>query len=271
LSNAKLIPFSTAGKGGNGCAAFHREKFKPFGPPSGGNGGRGGDVYILPTPQLTTLSAVAKKIRGEPGGHGQGTWQNGKNGTPLIIRVPLGTVVRELPREDPRRAKDEWEAEEESLEGLTLAEKRDKMRDSRWLHYPTYSEQNIERDTFKDAEAALYQQERERRLARRKRSLQQPIYLDLDKEDHIERSVNAPLGIRQHEPMGHLVASGGLGGLGNPHFLSALNRAPKFATRGQEGGRITLSLELKLLADIGLVGMPNAGKSTLLRALTGVE
>jgi GTP-binding protein len=178
-------------------------------------------------------------------------------------------VVRELPRDDPRRAKDEWEAEEESLEGLTPAEKREKMRDNRWVHYPRYGEQNVERDSFKDAEAAFYQQEREKRLARRKRALQQPIFLDLDKEERVERLVDAPLGIRQHEPMGHLLASGGLGGLGNPHFLTAVNRAPKFATRGQEGQRITLSLELKLLADIGLVGMPNAGKSTLLRALTG--
>ncbi|KAF9467721.1 GTPase [Collybia nuda] len=264
-----LIVNIRGGTGGDGCAAFHREKFKPFGPPSGGNGGRGGDVYILPTPHLTTLSTIPKRIRGEPGGNGQGTWQNGRNGSPLIIRVPLGTVVRELPRDDPRRAKDEWEAEEESMEGLTPSVKRDKMRDNRWVHYPRYSEANVQRDTFKDAEAALYKQERERRLARRKRALQEPIYLDLDKEENIERAIDAPLGIKQHEPTGHLIASGGLGGLGNPHFTSPLNRSPKFATRGHEGERITLSLELKLLADVGLVGMPNAGKSTLLRALTG--
>lgn len=177
-------------------------------------------------------------------------------------------MVRELPRDDPRRSKDEWEAEEESLEGMTLSEKRDKMRENRWVHYPRFGEVNIQRDTFKDAEASLYKQERERRMARRKKA-QQPIYLDLDKEENVERSVDAPLGIKQHEPTGHLIASGGLGGLGNPHFTSALNRSPKFATRGHEGERITLSLELKLLADIGLVGMPNAGKSTLLRALTG--
>ncbi|KAF5384068.1 hypothetical protein D9615_003249 [Tricholomella constricta] len=257
------------GNGGNGCAAFHREKFKPYGPPSGGNGGRGGDVYILPTPHLTTLSSVPTRIRGEAGGHGQGTWQNGKSGSPLIIKVPLGTVVRELKRDDARRAKDEWEAEEESLEGLTPSEKRDRMRENRWVHYPRFGEANIQRDSFKEAEAVLYKQERERRLARRRRILERPIFLDLDREEHVERAVDAPLGIKQHEPTGHLIASGGLGGLGNPHFTSAVNRSPKFASRGQEGERITLSLELKLLADVGLVGMPNAGKSTLLRALTG--
>ncbi|KAG6910042.1 hypothetical protein DXG01_013766 [Tephrocybe rancida] len=263
-----LIVNVRGGNGGNGCAAFHREKYKPFGPPSGGNGGRGGDVYILPTSHLTTLSSVPPRIRGEAGGHGQGTWQNGRNGEPLIIRVPLGTVVRELPRDDPRRAKDEWEAEEESTEGLTPFQKRDKMRENRWVHYPRFGETNVQRDSFKEAEAALYKQERERRIARRKKA-QTPIYLDLDKEEHHERAVDAPLGIKQHEPTGYLIAAGGLGGLGNPHFTTAVNRSPKFATRGHEGERITLSLELKLLADIGLVGMPNAGKSTLLRALTG--
>ncbi|KAJ7158742.1 GTPase [Mycena filopes] len=264
-----LIVSIRGGSGGDGCVAFHREKFKPFGPPSGGNGGRGGDVYILPTPHLTTLSSIPKRIRGNPGLNGQGTWQNGKIGEPLIIRVPLGTIVREIPRGDSRRSKDEWEAEAESLEGLNPTEKLEKMRDNRWIHYPRSNEINLTRDSFKDAEQALYRSEKERRWERRQRELDSPIYLDLDKEMGTSRHVDAPLGARHRDPLGHLVAAGGAGGVGNPHFLSQLNRAPKFATRGQPGERITLALELKILADVGFVGMPNAGKSTLLRAMTG--
>ncbi|KAF9045324.1 GTPase [Panaeolus papilionaceus] len=258
-----------AGDGGNGCAAFHREKFKPFGPPSGGDGGRGGDVYILPTTELTTLSTVPKKIRAENGNHGQGTWQNGQAGTPMVVKVPVGTIIKQIPWDDPRRAKDAWESEEDSLEGLPPTEKREKMRENRWVHYPRYQEANIERDSFKDAELAYYHLERKRRHDYRKKMIEHPIYLDLEKEEVLERPVDAPLGTKYREPLGHLIATGGAGGLGNPHYVSADNRSPKFATRGMPGERVTLSLELKLLADVGLVGMPNAGKSTLLRALTG--
>ncbi|KAF8639203.1 hypothetical protein AX17_001689 [Amanita inopinata Kibby_2008] len=261
-----LIVTIRAGKGGNGCVAFHREKFKPNGPPSGGNGGRGGDVYLLPTSHLTTLSSVPPRIRAPNGAHGQGTWQNGKSAPPLVIRVPLGTVIRELLHNDSRRARDEWEAEEEGLLGLDSEGRRARMRATRWLHYPMTAEENAERDTFQEAEATLYKQERERRIARRRK---EPILWDLDKEMVVQQDIDAPLGIKRHEPLGHLVASGGLGGLGNPHFISTVNRSPKFASRGQDGERITLELELKILADIGLVGIPNAGKSTLLRALTG--
>ncbi|KAF8919407.1 GTPase [Mucidula mucida] len=266
-----LIVTVRAGKGGNGCAAFHREKFKPFGPPSGGNGGRGGDIYIKPTSALTTLSSVPNRVIGHAGGHGLGTWQNGRNAEPTVIHVPLGTVVRELPREDPRAAPDEWETEEASLQDLDYHAKQDKMRENRWLHYPRFHEANTYRDSFKDAEAALYKQERERRYERRQRQILNPIDLDLDTEEdgRTVDTTNQALGQRRVDSLGHLIATGGEGGLGNPHFLTDVNRSPKFASRGHEGERITLSLELKILADIGLVGMPNAGKSTLLKAVTG--
>ncbi|KAH9829598.1 GTPase [Rhodofomes roseus] len=265
-----IIVHVRGGKGGDGCVAFHREKFKPYGPPSGGNGGRGADVYIMATPHLTTLSSVSPRIRGQAGGSGQGTWQNGRNAPPIIIRVPVGTIVRELERDDQRRSKDEYEAEEEALEGLEPEERKKQLRERRWVHYPTYADENFERSFFKEAERSLYREERERRYWRRQKA-KTPIHLDLDKSDEPDNDVdlNAPLGHRRPDTMGHLIAAGGHGGVGNPHYLTTENRSPKFATRGWDGERISLSLELKLLADIGLVGLPNAGKSTLLRALTG--
>lgn len=268
-----LIVTVRGGKGGNGCVAFHREKFKPLGPPSGGNGGCGSDVYILPTPALTTLSSVPRRVHGLPGGSGQGTWQHGRNAEPTVIRVPVGTVVKELGYDDPRRAPDEWEAEDEALGEISgEEEKKAAWRERRWVHYPRWQDDNLERDTFKQAERAVWREERERRWMRRQRYLD-PLWLDLStvesEADVRERDVDAPLGLGKKEYLGHLVARGGGGGLGNPNFVSQTSRSPKFATKGQEGERITLSLELKILADIGLVGMPNAGKSTLLRALTG--
>ena len=265
-----LLTLSYTGRGGDGCVAFHREKFKPYGPPSGGNGGNGGDVYILPTPHLTTLSSVSTHIRAAAGGTGQGTWQNGKNAPATIIKVPLGTIVKQLPQDDPRRAKDEFEAEAESMKGLDVEEKKKKLREMRWVHYPLWEEENVEGSFFREAEMQVYKEERERRLMRRMRA-GQLVYLDLDKVEETEEAAdpNLPLGLGKKESMGHLVARGGVGGYGNPHFLTHENRSPKFATRGTEGERISLSLELKLLADVGLVGMPNAGKSTLLKAITG--
>jgi len=258
-----------SGRGGSGCVSFHREKWVPYGPPSGGNGGRGGDIYIVPTPHLTTLSSVPARVRGNHGGNGGGKWRNGKNGAPTIVRVPLGTIVRELPPDDPRRGKAEYEVEEELMEGLDLEERRQLVRDRRWLHYPGYADANMRRDAFTDAEKVMYHEERERTLLRRQRVMTQ-LYLDLDKAEDTEhaKDPNAPLGLPRNRNLGNLLASGGTGGFGNPHFYSTINRSPKFATRGYDGEWASYSLELKLLADIGLVGMPNAGKSTLLRALT---
>jgi GTP-binding protein len=173
--------------------------------------------------------------------------KGGERGTDVLITVPVGTIVREIQRHDPieaaERAQEEarWFASEEMPE----EEEKGVYRKDKWLLFPGTVPSELNRMTFP-------------RLPPPRRSQlaalqpQAPIWLDLDK--HME----TPL----------LLAAGAMGGLGNPHFVTAESTRPKMATRGDEPLKLSLQLELKILADLGLVGLPNAGKSTLLRALS---
>jgi GTP-binding protein len=229
----------------------------PHGPPSGGNGGRGGDVYIQAVQGLSSLDSVPNRIRAENGGHGRGTWQHGTDGKPTVIKVPVGTVIQEL-RDPKYRLPTPEEVELQRMADLGIEDTEDmrikRERERKWVHYPTWEDSNIKRDDFRAADAAIKREEAtQRRLKAMEKKRKGTLVLDLDEQ--------------QPEP-GMLVARGGLGGFGNPFFLSKDTRSPKWATRGNLGDWITLKLELKIVADIGLVGLPNAGKSTLLRALT---
>jgi len=171
-----------AGRGGNGCVSFRREKYLPRGGPDGGDGGRGGNVILKADPQLTTLldQKYRQLYRAHRGAHGRGKDMHGRSGADLVIRVPLGTVVREA---ETGRVLDDL----------------------------------------------------------------------------------ASLG-------GELpVARGGRGGRGNARFTSGRNQAPTFAEKGEPGDELRLRLELKLLADVGLVGFPNAGKSTLIARVSAAR
>ena len=164
-----------AGDGGNGAVTFHREKYVAAGGPDGGDGGRGGNVIFVADKGVNTLIdfRFKKKYAAEAGGNGKDEHRNGKNGTDLIIKVPVGTIVR-------------------------------------------------------DTESGL-------------------AICDLKKEGQK-----------------FVIAKGGNGGWGNSHFATATRQTPKFAKSGTLGDERDVTLELKLIADVGLLGFPNVGKSTFL-------
>jgi len=180
IDRAKI--FVQGGHGGNGCVAFRREKFVPKGGPSGGSGGKGGDVVLVADRNVHTLLDFKYKrhYRAERGRHGEGNKRSGRSGKDLIVKVPVGTVV-------------------------------------------------------KDTETG-------------------EVIGDLT--EHGQRLV---------------VARGGRGGRGNAEFATPTRRAPDFAEPGEPGEERWIELELKLLADVGLVGFPNAGKSTFLSRISAAK
>ena len=171
-----------AGRGGNGCASFRREKYVPRGGPDGGDGGHGGSVYLIAKAGINTLAEfrVRRRFAAENGRGGAGRQRTGASGEDLYVPVPVGTVVSDIDTEE------------------TLG--------------------------------------------------------DLDAADQTLK-----------------VAQGGRGGRGNARFKSSVNRAPRKFTPGSPAEKRRLGLELKLLADVGLLGLPNAGKSTLVRALSAAR
>ena len=180
IDHAKI--YIKAGNGGDGCAAFHREKYVPKGGPSGGDGGKGGSIIFVADPQESTLIAFKRAVhfRAENGEAGRAELQHGKDGKDLYIRVPVGTVVRDIET------------------GAIVAD---------------MSEAGKER----------------------------------------------------------VVMRGGRGGKGNARFATPTHQSPRFAQNGIKTEERQVELELKTIADVGIIGFPSVGKSTILSVLTSAK
>ncbi|ETS82595.1 hypothetical protein PFICI_04471 [Pestalotiopsis fici W106-1] len=256
-----------AGGGGHGCISFLREAFLDNGPANGGDGGHGGNVYIQAVHSETSLHKVVRRriVRASRGKTGQGSSRAGQRGDDYVIQVPVGTVVREISRIDPvveesiawRAAREQERAFERKFREAQLAAEadgEDPELATAQLEPPDHP--NLDKFMLYPGISTSERRSLELpRLPRRERLYHQPpgpIHLDL--------STATPRPI--------LLAAGGVGGLGNPHFVSKERPRPLFATKGERAVSMQIELELKLLADVGFVGLPNAGKSTLLRALT---
>ena len=231
-----------SGSGGHGCVSFLREKFIPAGPPNGGDGGTGGSIYIQAVKEETSPHKIARRgiVRAGRGRNGSGKSKGGQRGEDIVLQVPVGTVVREVSRQQKRPQRtDHFDSNIDSEDAPG------QWRRDQWVVYPTSTPSEFSRVEFP-------------RLPKNRPS-------DLS---HLEPSAPVALDLSDHMEKPMLLIAGAVGGLGNPHFVNEQMPRPKMASKGEKGSTVTLELELKLLADVGFVGMPNAGKSTLLRALS---
>ncbi len=257
-----------AGDGGHGCSSFRREKFTPKGGPDGGDGGNGADIVLIVDQHVDNLKEFFYRPhqKAERGMHGQGQRKTGKSGKKLMLKVPPGTIVYRTTAPEPKKkpedeivedvpADADWTGEfAKDDEGRMVVMSRDENSNS----LEELEENGL--DESEEGESEVGED----------MMVDEPLHGDeiFEEEEEGEHPFGEKIADLTEVGQTFLLCEGGKGGKGNWNFRTDTNQAPIEFTMGESGGEGWFNLELRRIADVGLVGFPNAGKSTLLGALS---